>query len=166
MLAARAAPVDPTARHVLMVIASHANRKGRAWPSMDTLATETGRGRRTVERAVDRLEAAAVVEVIHRAGRSCEYVFAHEQNPRHSDGGHPADPRHSDGNPRHSDVNPRHSDAHKDLEELCKNVPDGPLTNGAAAGEEAGPVAVRALLAGMKQHLAGPRNRRIGTDGT
>jgi DNA-binding transcriptional MocR family regulator len=151
MLWARGTPVDPTARHVLMVIASHANRAGRAWPSIPTLALETGHHRRTVELAVDRLEEAGVIDVIHRPGRSCEYLFP--QNP------HPA---RSTANPARSTAHPARSTAHKDYEEGTKNAPDGGRsTTWRPAGEEhdAGPVDIPALLAAAKECLAA---RKIG----
>ena len=36
-----AGPANPTTRHVLLTIATHADRAGRAFPSMRTLSTET-----------------------------------------------------------------------------------------------------------------------------
>jgi DNA-binding transcriptional MocR family regulator len=76
MLAARHWDVTPTARHVAMVIASHANRAGLAWPSLETIATETGRSRRGVVYAVRELEDAGHVTVVARTGQASEYVFA------------------------------------------------------------------------------------------
>lgn len=150
MLAARAAPVDATARHVLMVIASHANRKGRAWPSTDTIAGETGLHRRTVEKAVDRLEGAGVIDVIHRPGRSCEYLFPHDPHPARSA-----------AKVRSSAAHPARSAAHKDYEERSKNAPEGGrrTTWRPSGGEDdAGPVDLRASLAGVQERLA----RKIG----
>lgn len=99
MLAVRRWPVDPLARHVGMVIASHANRYGRAWPSWATLIDETGYGRSTVARAIGRLEAAELLEVIHRSGRNCEYLFPQA-----------ADPSRSDTHPSRSGTDPSRSD--------------------------------------------------------
>jgi DNA-binding transcriptional MocR family regulator len=150
MLAARAAPVDSTARHVLMVIASHANRQGHAWPSTSTLALETGLHRRTVELAVQRIESAGVLDVIHRRGRSCEYLFPQDPHPARKT-----------ANPARSTAHPARSTAHKDYEERSKNAPDDARrTTWRAAGgdEDSGPVDMRAALAGIKQQLAGARN--------
>jgi hypothetical protein len=72
---------DVTARHVLLVIATHSNRSGRAWPSMTTLAAETGTSRSTVRRAFPKIEAAAVVQVIHRPGGTCQVRFPHLCHP-------------------------------------------------------------------------------------
>jgi Helix-turn-helix domain len=107
MLDARHWDVSPTARHVGMVIASHANKWGRAWPSLETIAAETGRDRRTVIRAVQELAKADHVKVLERAGRSNEYEFAsrpqppspieggfHPQPPSTNAGGDTSDPPH------------------------------------------------------------------------
>ena len=76
MLAARHWDVTPTARHVAMVIASHANRSGMAWPSLETIAAETGRSRRAVVYAVREIETAGHVTVVQRMGSTSEYLFA------------------------------------------------------------------------------------------
>jgi DNA-binding transcriptional MocR family regulator len=75
---------DATAHHVLVVIATHANREGRAWPGVATIARETGLHPGTVRRAVQRLETAGLLEVIHRYGRSCEYLFHSPPDPARS----------------------------------------------------------------------------------
>jgi DNA-binding transcriptional MocR family regulator len=140
-----------------MVIATHANRYGRAWPSSDTIAHETGRHIRTVIKAVDRIEEAGVIDVIHRRGRSCEFVFPQDPHPWRSA-----------PNPWHPALNPWRSATHKNLEELQKNAPDaGRFTTWRPAGEtqDAGPVDMRALLAGMKAQLAARSSNPEGMAG-
>jgi hypothetical protein len=85
MLAARRWPVGPHARHVGMVLASHANRYGRAWPSGATLMDETGWSRATVYRSLEMLEAAELLERIHREGRACEYLFPQAVDLSHTE---------------------------------------------------------------------------------
>jgi Helix-turn-helix domain len=94
MLDARHWDVSPTARHVGMVIASHANKWGRAWPSVETIAAETGRDRRTVMRAIRELAKGEHVRVVERTGRSNEYEFASYPQPPSTSGGgsHPQPP--------------------------------------------------------------------------
>jgi hypothetical protein len=72
---------DATAHHVLLVIATHANKAGRAWPSFATIGREARLHPGSVRRAVQRLEIAGVVEVIHRDGQSCEFVFPNLPDP-------------------------------------------------------------------------------------
>ena len=80
MLDARYWDVSPTARHVGMVIASHANKWGRAWPSIETIAVETGRHPRTVIRAVQELAKAEHVRVVERTG-SVERIRVRQLSP-------------------------------------------------------------------------------------
>jgi len=70
-----------TDRHVLLVVATHANRMGRAWPAMQTIAAEIGMSRATVLRALARIEAAAAVQVIHRPGSTSQFRFPHLCHP-------------------------------------------------------------------------------------
>lgn len=69
--AARAArarfDLSAPAGHVALVIATHCNDDGQAWPSIPTLAGETGYHRDTVERAVAELETHGLV-VTRRPG--------------------------------------------------------------------------------------------------
>ena len=54
----------PLQKYVLVMIADHYNdRVRRAWPSMQTLADETGMSRRTVVRHVEALEKCNLIEV-------------------------------------------------------------------------------------------------------
>jgi hypothetical protein len=73
--------LDPTARHVLVVVATHANRSGRAWPSMTAVAAETGLCRKTVWSALTRIETAGLIKVIHRPGATSQICFPHLCNP-------------------------------------------------------------------------------------
>lgn len=61
------------ARFVLVTLACHANRDGVAWPSVTTLADETGLARRSVITSLGVLEAAALVDVERSAGRGNRY---------------------------------------------------------------------------------------------
>lgn len=71
---ALSAPVSSAARLVLLVLAVHADRSTReAWPSLPTLATETGLARSTVAVRVAELEAAGVVEISRSRGSAHRY---------------------------------------------------------------------------------------------
>jgi DNA-binding GntR family transcriptional regulator len=148
MLAARRWPVDARARHVGMVLGSHANVYGRAWPSWDTLALETGYGRSTIARAILRLEAAGLIERIHRIGRNCEYVFPQAARTSRSDTG-----------PCHSDDHPSRSDTQKVMKEEPerKSGADRPRRLTAAAGAE--PIHMRASLEAKAEQI---RRRIMG----
>jgi biotin operon repressor len=118
MLAARHWDVSPVARHVGSVIASHANRAGLAWPSLETIAAETGWSRRAVMKAVREIEGAGVLVVIQRTGHSSEYQFAqsYPQLVRN----HPADPGTTCTDPGTLRPNPGTTCTQKNKEELCK----------------------------------------------
>lgn len=152
--ARRAGAPDAIAHHVLLQIATHTNARGRAWPSIPTLAGETGLGVTTVRRAVRRLELAGALEVIHRRGRACEYLFPQDPHPGRS-GRHPSRSR----------PEPRPLRPPKELKELEGTPTPARATTWqpAAGDQDAGPVAVRAALAGIRQQLA--RGSGIGTDG-
>ena len=52
------APItSPTAKVVLVIVAFHADRAGKAWPSLDTIAAEASLSRRSVVYALQRLVA-------------------------------------------------------------------------------------------------------------
>lgn len=53
---------DYRAKLVLLKLADNASDEGIAWPHIDTIASETGLSRRTVFRALDRLEADGIIE--------------------------------------------------------------------------------------------------------
>lgn len=57
-------------KHVLRVIVEHLNfESGTAWPSQETIARFTGYTTRTVQRAINDLEALGVLTVDHSKGR-------------------------------------------------------------------------------------------------
>lgn len=58
-----------------LVLALHADRDGKAYPSRTTLESLTGVPARLIRQAIDVLETAGVVEVIRDAGRHNVYVF-------------------------------------------------------------------------------------------
>ena len=59
-----------TARHVLLVLATHANAAGTAWPSIGRLAALTGLAARTVTRALKTLEALGEITVLRQGGKN------------------------------------------------------------------------------------------------
>jgi hypothetical protein len=62
------ADLDRAAKAVLVAIAYHANRQGRAWPSVATLCRDTGYGQAAVRRAIHRLTESGHLTVIHKPG--------------------------------------------------------------------------------------------------
>jgi DNA-binding transcriptional MocR family regulator len=60
---------------VLRDLADHASESGSCWPAVATMAAETGLSRRTVQRALRRLEAAGLISV-RPTGRGSLYVLA------------------------------------------------------------------------------------------
>jgi hypothetical protein len=63
-------PKSPTAKFVLLVIASYADEHGIAWPSQERLARDTGLGVRTIRRSIVDLTAEGFLEVLARRPRS------------------------------------------------------------------------------------------------
>ena len=128
---ARSVELDPTAAHVLLVIATHADRAGRAWPSVDTIARETRLSRATVQRALRRIEAVGAIKVEQRGGRASRYVFPTNPPPSGADR-HPSKGPHSEapaasGGPHseapvpHSVPKGPHCEAHNPLEDPSKD---------------------------------------------
>jgi DNA-binding transcriptional MocR family regulator len=65
---------EGTARLVLLSIANHANREGTdSWPSIDTIAWEVNRDRRTVQRALQWLAEQGLIEVEVQGGGSMKH---------------------------------------------------------------------------------------------
>jgi DNA-binding MarR family transcriptional regulator len=54
-------PVKTTEKLLLLVIANYADEKGHAWPSVETLARDTGMSRTTVKRTMKKLEATGFI---------------------------------------------------------------------------------------------------------
>lgn len=78
--ALRASSLSPTARHVALTIATYMDAVGGgAWPSMATLADDTGRSRRTVARAVQELEEHGYLEVQSGGGRLVDGRYQHNR---------------------------------------------------------------------------------------
>lgn len=67
--AIRDAPIDTTAKTVAWALATRMNGAGECWPSKAQIAADTGLGKRTVDRAMRRLELAGFVEVRRGGGR-------------------------------------------------------------------------------------------------
>src|SRR5947208_753130 len=73
-LRAATARLSARAHQVLIVLASHANKQGHAWPSMATIAAEAGIDRCRVPAAVRKLETAGLLTKHRRTdGRSNLY---------------------------------------------------------------------------------------------
>lgn len=72
----RAAELSNGARLVALAIATYADHAtgAGAWPSQVTLAKVTGLNRRSVQRALQRLETAGIIQV-QRTGRVSRYAF-------------------------------------------------------------------------------------------
>jgi len=49
-------PVKTAEKLLLLVIANYADEQGRAWPSVETLARDTGMSRTSVKRTMKKLE--------------------------------------------------------------------------------------------------------------
>lgn len=63
-------PGEPKERLVLAALFGHADiESGLAWPSLGLIAAETGVSPRTVQRAIDKLEDAGLVQRLHGQGR-------------------------------------------------------------------------------------------------
>ena len=60
-------------RFVLLAISDHLGSKQNCWPSADRLALRTGANRRTVLRALKRLEDRGVIKVTRSTGRANRY---------------------------------------------------------------------------------------------
>lgn len=77
--AVRDAPeLDKTAVLVAYTLSTYMNRNGEAWPSKETLAKgcRLGAGKRAVDKAVDRLEAAGFLMIQRSKGRSSNRYLA------------------------------------------------------------------------------------------
>ena len=67
---------EPSAKLVLYALASRADDEGYAYPSVNRIARDTGLSRRTVQRRLDELAAAGLIE---------RHVRRRVDNPRHHD---------------------------------------------------------------------------------
>ena len=71
--ALRRSTLTPTARHVAMAVSTYMNKDGAgAWPSMATLADDTGRSRAVVKRAVRELRDTGWLTVESGGGRRAD----------------------------------------------------------------------------------------------
>ncbi len=73
MLYANVLGLLPSQRYILDRLACRANKDGYCWPSQNTLATETGYDRRTVECALSELEAQKLIILHRRRGKATGY---------------------------------------------------------------------------------------------
>ena len=67
-----------TQQAVYSVLAVHADRAGRAWPSIQTIATMTGISKSHVSDALRKLEVAGIVRTEFRPKKTSLYTLAHE----------------------------------------------------------------------------------------
>lgn len=81
--ATRASDLPPIARHVALTLVSYANRSGDAWPSQATLQQGTGWARRTVNNALNDLEASGWLTRVVKGhqGRATLYRLHDPKNP-------------------------------------------------------------------------------------
>ncbi|WP_270416415.1 helix-turn-helix domain-containing protein [Bifidobacterium pseudolongum] len=64
---------DVLAKLVLLILADYANSEGKAWPSLDTLAKQTGRSEASVKRARAKLVDLGLIEVSDDQGYTLKY---------------------------------------------------------------------------------------------
>src|SRR5215217_8300751 len=76
--AIRAAAPDPSSKLILILLANYANHDGQAWPSLTTLATQSGLDRRTVMRKIGELIDAKLIEkTVNRDRKSTRLNSSH-----------------------------------------------------------------------------------------
>src|SRR5262245_28680572 len=73
--------IGPAGGVVYLSLASHADRDGRAWPSIRLIASEWGIGKETVRQAILRLEALGLIRVDRRDPRFNVYTVTDIQEP-------------------------------------------------------------------------------------
>lgn len=76
--------LDIVTKAVLLAIADSASDQGRCYPSINHLSDKTGGDRRTVIRAVKRLEDAGYFRAERAPGRSTEYFLTNPENWCHT----------------------------------------------------------------------------------
>jgi hypothetical protein len=81
--------VDPTARLVALVLDTFMDKRGFAWPSKEAIAQRAGLSVRAVDGAIERLEAAGLLLVVHSRGRTSNRY----QAARPNGAAHDAQPR-------------------------------------------------------------------------
>lgn len=81
-----AGDLDPTAKLVALAIGAYMNRAGYAYPSKQTVADGCGLSVRAVDGAVNRIEAAGLLDVQRSTGRSANGYQATIPTP-HRDAG-------------------------------------------------------------------------------
>lgn len=135
---------DPTARHVLLCLANYAGPKGEgAFPSVATLAEDTGLSSRTVQNKLRELEA---LQIIQRGNQDlvAAYIRRADQRPVCYDmdlsRGAPASPRveHSGDQQRGEPAAPRNERGESDDPTGCSSRRDG-VNLTTSRGERAAP---------------------------
>ena len=82
---------DVLAKLVLLILADYANSEGKAWPSLDTLAKQTGRSLASVKRARAKLVDLGLIEISDDQG----YTLKYPRRPTPQGVRHPAHGRHA-----------------------------------------------------------------------
>lgn len=82
---------DVLAKLVLLILADYANSEGKAWPSLDTLAKQTGRSLASVKRARAKLVDLGLIEISDDQG----YTLKYRGDQRPQGVRHPAHGRHA-----------------------------------------------------------------------
>jgi len=68
--------LDPTTKLVALALDTWMDKNGRCWPSKETVRTRTGLGKRTIDRAIDRLKEAGYLDVTRSRGRHANHYRA------------------------------------------------------------------------------------------
>lgn len=91
--------LSPLARLTYIALASHADRDGVCFPTIETLSGDTGIPRRSVQRAIVELESRKLVEIaVHGAGRANRYRLLLLAPLRHSGASPPTNGASFEGN--------------------------------------------------------------------
>jgi hypothetical protein len=115
---------EPSRKAVLISLADQANDDGICWPSVNTLAERTCLDERTVQRAIQDLQAEGHLTVQMRSGRSTIYRL----HPRHDDTpGTVSPPAQRHHTPVTVTPHPRHGDT-QNRKGTIKEPKNGPLT--------------------------------------
>jgi DNA-binding transcriptional MocR family regulator len=80
---------NSSAKFLLVMIANYTDEKGRSWPSIPRLATDTGMSTNTVRRALAWLEQHGFIRREHRDGKQ---DILHLEDPSHFGRGRPTPP--------------------------------------------------------------------------
>jgi DNA-binding transcriptional MocR family regulator len=120
----RGAHVDRAAKYVALILSTYMSAEGAAFPSLPTLAVDCLLSKRSVEKAVGRLELAGWLSVTRRPGRGNRYRATFpptSENSFASEGSFAGTSEIRDSNQR----NPRHKPAKADSPEGIRKKEEG-----------------------------------------